>query len=271
MALIKRADVENYVRDAYVMDLNDLETRGRSLIDAAREEAEKILADAKKKREELLSTASAEGFEKGHEKGLADGTAKGMETGTQEARDLQTELLDQLSQMWITQLDAFEQQRDSMLAQARTQIVELGAMIAQRVTRRIVELDPTVVLNQMDAALSCVTEPTRLVLAVHPDDIEIAQAEIPKMIERFTRCEHAQVVTDATLERGSCVARTSGGGVIDASLTTQLDRILNAILPSDANATHIERIPMPTQRDKGTLETDIKSDQHEDDTQEDAA
>lgn len=271
MALIKRADVDNYVRDAYVMDLNDLESRGRSCIDAAHAQAAQILADAKKKREELLSTASEDGFTKGHAKGLEEGNAKGVEIGTQEARDLQMQLLDQLSQMWIAQLDAFEQQRDSMLAQARTQIVELGAMIAQRVTRRIVELDPSIVLNQMDAALSCVTEPTRLVLAVHPDDVEIAQQEIPKLIERFSRCEHAQVVTDTTLERGSCVARTSGGGIIDASLTKQLDRIINAILPMDSNATTHERIPMPNQQHTTVEHAEIESTDLQSDAQEDAA
>ena len=39
---------------------------------------------------------------------------------------------------------------------------------------------------------------------------------------------------DPKLERGSCIARTPGGGVIDASIRTQLDRIAEVLLPGDA-------------------------------------
>ncbi len=232
MGLIKRADFEDYTRDAYVMDLTDLEKRGRAVIDAANTQAQKILEDAQAQREKLIATAHQEGYEQGLREGIEKGHTDGSAAGIEEARAAQTQLLDQLTQMWATQLDAFDQHRDLMLEQARTQVVELGAMIASRVTRRVVELDPTIVVKQIEAALSSVTESTRLVISVHPDDIEHAQAELPALIERFSTCEHAQLITDATIETGSCIARTSTGGIIDASISTQLDRILDAMIPT---------------------------------------
>ncbi len=231
MGLIKRADVEQYTHNALVLDLQDLEKRGQAVIEAANAQAKEILRDAYAQRDRLVSNASDDGHNQGYKEGFEQGFAEGVAKGIEEARENQAQLLDQLSQMWIAQLDAFEQQRDTMLEQARTQVVELGAMIAQRVTRRVIELDPTVVLNEMQAILSSVTESTRLVLAVHPDDVELAQAQLPEMIERFVACEHAQVVTDSALERGSCVAQTTSGGIIDASITTQLNRIISALLP----------------------------------------
>lgn len=232
MGLIKRADIEEYTRDSYVMDLADLEKRGLALTQAANAQAERVLRDAHAQRDQLISSAiddgHAKGYKEGYEQGHADGAAKGIE----QSREDQAQLLNQLTEMWISQLDAFEQHRDTMLEQARTQIVELGAMIASRVTRRAIALDPRVVVGQIEAVLSSVTESTRLVLAVHPEDIETARAEVPKLIERFATCEHAQVISDASLERGSCVATTATGGVVDASITTQLDRILDALLPN---------------------------------------
>ncbi len=232
MGLIKRADIEQYTRDALVLDLHDLEKRGQAVIEAANAQANQILRDAHAQRDQLISSATNDGRDQGYKEGFEQGLAEGVAKGIEEARAAQAQLLDQLSQMWIAQLDGFEQQRDTMLEQARTQIVELGAQIAQRVTRRVIELDPSVVLNEMEAILSSMTESTRLVLAVHPGDIELAQAQLPKMIERFAACEHAQVVTDPSLEPGSCVARTPSGGIIDASITTQLDRIISALLPT---------------------------------------
>ena len=39
------------------------------------------------------------------------------------------------------------------------------------------------------------------------------------------------LVTDATVGRGSCVARTLGGAAIDASVATQLDRLVRELMP----------------------------------------
>ena len=233
MGLIKRADIEDYTRESYVMDLQDLEKRGRALIDAANTQAAQMIQQAQNERDRLVSSGEKLGFEKGYQEGIEKGIVEGREKGIQEARESQSELLNQLSEMWVSQLDAFESQRDAMIEEARTQMVQLAAMIASRVTRRVVELDPSVVMNQIEAALSSMTEPSRLVIRVHPDDAQAAQVELAKMIDRFASCEHAQVIADSKIERGSCIAQTKSGGVIDASIPTQLDRIIDAILPSN--------------------------------------
>ncbi len=231
MGMIKRADFEQYTRDAYVMDLADLEKRGRAVVDAANTRASEVLARANAERERLISTASDEGHQQGYEAGFAEGREEGVRRGVELARAAHELQLTQLTAMWTDQLDAFERQRDTMLSQARTQVIGLAAAIARRVVRRMVRLDPGVVLNELEAVLSSVTESTRLVISVHPDEAETVRGELPGLIERFACCEHAQVVTDPGLEPGSCVARTSGGGVIDASLPTQIDRIVDALLP----------------------------------------
>ena len=256
MGVIKRADIEDYTRHAYVMDLDDLEKRGRSVVAAANAEAEQILLAANAKRAELLESAEKDGLSKGEKAGYEKGYADGVTQGVEAARTDHNEVLAQLSEIWTIQLDAFENQRNEMISQARTQIVELAAMIAQRVTRRIVELDPSVVLNQIEAALSSITESTRLVLSVHPDDAEISQTELHGMIEKFAACEHAQVVTDPSLERGSCVARTATGGIIDVTISNQLDRILDAMLPEDSGQKGAGRIVIDSEQDDSGLNPD---------------
>lgn len=232
MGMIKRADLERHTRDAYVMDLRDLERRGSALVEAANSKAAQIISDAHNERESLIGTASQEGHSQGYTEGHAAGFAKGHEDGVKQAQAEHAQQLDLLLAAWSEQLELFERQRDSMLELARVQVVELAAAIAQRVVHRAVELDPAVVLQEVESVLSSVTESTRLVLSVHPDDAELVNTELPALIDRFASCEHAQVVTDPALPRGSCIARTPGGGVLDASISTQLDRIVSALLPS---------------------------------------
>lgn len=233
MGMIKRADIEGYTRDAYVMDLSDLEKRGNALIDAANTKATQIISDAQRERELLVNKAQEQGHAEGYEAGHREGYEQGLEQGVTQTRAEQSQLLEQLAAMWTEQLGYFEQRRDAMLEAARVQVVELAAAIAQRVVRRVIELDPSVVCDQLESVLSSVTENTRLIIRVHPDDAERVREELPKLVDRFASCEHAQVVTDPSLQSGSCVASTAGGGVIDSSIATQLDRIVSSLLPAE--------------------------------------
>jgi flagellar assembly protein FliH len=233
MGLIKRADIEQYTRDAYVMDLDDLESRGKAVVASANAEAESILAMAKAQRKKLLSTAQQEGYDKGQRDGYEQGYIDGVVNGVEDAKKDRSVVLDGLINIWSDQLDEFELKRDMMLAQARSQVVELAAMLAQRIVRKTIDVDATVVLSQMEAILSTITESTRLVISVHPDDIAVMQHSMEEMLEKFATCEHAQVVSDPSLIRGSVVASTTSGGIIDSSISTQLERVLEAILPTN--------------------------------------
>lgn len=264
MGMIKRADIEGYTRDAYVMDLSDLEKRGNALVDAASTKATQIIRDAQREREQLISSAQGQGHAEGYEAGHREGLSKGLEEGIAQARAKHAQQLEQISAMWTEQLGYFEQHRETMLESARVQIVELATSIAKRVIRRTIELDPSVVLDQLAAVLSSITETTRLVVRVHPDDAQLVRAELPGMVDRFASCEHAQIVTDPSLQPGSCVACTASGGIVDASISTQLDRIVRAILPGDHNPDRSQELD--EQRSKAS---ELRSDTE--DQQEDAA
>jgi len=256
MGMIKRADIEQYTRDAYVMNLSDLEKRGRSVIEAANSEAERIIRQAREERDRLISSAEKTGQEQGYTEGFAKGLQEGTSKGVEEARASTARQIADLEAAWSEQLALFEQTRSQMLEQARVQVVELAAQIAERVIRRSVELDPSLVLNELESVISSITESTRFVISVNPDDAELIGQELPAMIERFAQCEHAQIVTDPGLERGSCIARTPGGGVIDASIQTQLDRIINALLPESSVRVQEDPIGLPAQDEDPDREQD---------------
>lgn len=234
MGMIRRADLGQFAQNSYVMDLGDLGRCAEELIANARDEAARIVAEANTERDRLLATAEQEGRDAGYAEGFARGHAEGLEKGVAEARAAQQQAMQQAGSVWTAALDAFEAQRDAMIQAARTEIVHLAAEIAARVTRRAVDLDPATVLAQMEAVLGAITAPSRLVLRVHPDDLDLAGVELPAIIARFDLCRHAELAADASLARGSCVATTDQGGRIDADIERQLARIIAGLLPDDS-------------------------------------
>ncbi len=231
MALIKRSEAAQIARDAVAFDLGDLRREGDALIAEARARAAEIIAEAESERARLVNGSREIGYDVGYSKGLAEGITRGQEQGMARALEATSSALSSLAESWGLAIARFEEEREHMIAEARSDIVSLAALFAERVTRRAVALDASVVERQIEAVLRAVVRPTRLTIAVHPEDRAQAERALPSLIERLALSEHAELVDDASLDRGSCVARLAGGAVLDASVSGQIDRLVEAMLP----------------------------------------
>ncbi len=238
MALIKKIHAGNDVRSAVVLDLGDLKRQGDIIKSAARAEADRILAAARDQRDR----STAESVERGHREGFERGMREGHERGSAEGRDLArgeyAERLGAIEKAWSQQLEAFTAARERMLVEARLDIVRLAVRFAQIVTRKAVAADPAAAVSQLEAILAQLSSSTRLSVSVHPDDLEQLRAALPALSARLADAAHVELVADAALPRGSCIARTPRGAVIDASIETQLERLADAILhgPDEGSA-----------------------------------
>ena len=235
MALVRQSEAAVMTRDAIVLDLGDLRRQAQRLIDVARAEAVRIEQDAQSDRAEIIKGADKVGFEQGYARGLEEGHAAGLEQGTSKALAQIGGELQKLSASWATALDGFVQARERFLAEGQRDVVRLAALIASKVCKRQIELDPVIVAVQMAEVLALVLRPTRLQVACHPDDRELLTRALPTLAARTQHSVNIELVDDPTLSRGSCVARLAeGGGQIDASIDTQLQRIVDTLLPPAA-------------------------------------
>ncbi len=217
-------------RSALVLDLGDLKRQAEAVADATRRQADVIIAEAQAERERLLRGAKEEGRAAGHAEGLAAGLAEGREAGRAEALSQTKALVDALAQAWSGSLAAFEALRDGLLCESRADLVRLSVAIAERVTKRTIDADPRAAEVQLEAALRYVTDPTRLVIRVHPEDLASTRDVLPELVRRLSESCHTQVVPEPGLARGSVVVDTDKGRV-DASIDGQLDRLVEALLP----------------------------------------
>lgn len=233
MALIRQSDISKPVAQAIVYRLGDLVREGQSLREKTKSEADAMLAAARAERERLISTAREEGLRLGREQGYREGHEQGFAEGRQQAIAAVGAELKTLQANWLKTIDAFEASRDALLLEARTEVLRLACEIAELVVKRSVELKPDTIVDQVDAALAMVVRPTRVRLEINPGDKPLIDAALPALLARHANATHVDVTEDTSIPRGSATLRTLGGA-IDAQLSTQLARIIDAVLPRTA-------------------------------------
>ena len=236
MALLRNAQAQVAARDAVVLDLGDLKRQGDLIQAHAARRAESIIADAHKRRDELMASAAGDGHRAGYAEGYTEGLEKGFEEGRARAAKEHEDALAVLGGKWMEAIDEFEQQRGHLFVQARLDVLRLAIRLAEKVVKRSIEVDASIVGEQLEAVLSLLSRQTKLVVAVHPNDEGIVHEFLPALSTRFKGATHVELITDDSLARGSVVARTEAGAVLDASIDTQLERLALALLPAEHDA-----------------------------------
>lgn len=231
MALIKNAQADRLARDAIVLDLGDLARQGERILQQARDQAAQLLAQARAEAASLTEGAEARGFEQGRAQGLEEGHAEGSEAGRAEALAAVTIEAQAIISAWTAAMDDFEQKRAAMLLAAREECIALGIAIGHKVAHRLVQQDPTIVADQVRDALALLVKPTAAVIRINPDDRAIVDQLMPTIVQQVGASAHLSIMDDARLGRGGCVISVTGGE-IDASIETQLSRIVAALMPS---------------------------------------
>ncbi|MBS0196844.1 MAG: hypothetical protein JSR77_08805 [Planctomycetes bacterium] len=232
--MIRQAAAERVVRDAVVLDLGDLARQGEACRQRARAEAGAIVQEAKAERERLIRGAAEQGKAEGFAKGREQGIAEGREQGRRDALAERGAALDLLAKGWGESLAGFLAAREAALVEARRDVVQLAVLLAERIVKRAIELEPQRVADQVAAVLATLARPTRLRLRMHPEDEALVRESLPSVAANFNAAEHLEIVTDASMRRGGVIAETAGGGAIDATIRTQLDRMARALLPGHA-------------------------------------
>lgn len=239
MALIRNAQAATMARDAIVLDLGELSRQGDRILGQAKFQAQKILEKTQAECARLITDAEKIGLAQGEKRGYEAGFRKGQEIGTSQAREQVAQDLQRLAVAWADALEGFETVRVALLREAKLDVLRVALGVAERVTKRAVEMDEASAGAQLEAALGMITRASRLRIACSPDDAELLRQMTPALARKFSTMAHAEIVEDPKLSRGSVIVRTDKGEV-DASIETQIARICEALMP-DRDATALPR------------------------------
>ena len=233
MPVLKHQSAPTFVRDAIVLDMSDLRAQADRIRSVAEAEAQRILAEARAKAAELAVSAESEARQKGHEQGLKQGLEEGRKSGHAEALSRSAAQLTQIQKAWIDAAAAFDAQRDEMERQVADSVLKLALVFAEKVVRRTVLVDPQTIVRQLADAISYVLRPCDVKVSIHPDDRPALEQAMPQLLAGLTHLKHVQLVDDTTLDRGGCFL-AYGQGRIDATVDTQLRRLVEMMLPPGA-------------------------------------
>ena len=157
-----------------------------------------------------------EGRTKGHTEALAQSRAA----------------LEQLQKKWNELAAQWEENRAALEREARQGVLELGLALGEKLVQRIIEVDPTVIVDQLGAALEHVLKPLEVTVQIHAEDRPVLEEAMPGVMAQFPHLKGIHLKDEASVGRGGCQLRF-GQGAIDARVETQLRRIVELLLPSE--------------------------------------
>jgi flagellar assembly protein FliH len=227
MGLIKSS---NSPASLQPFSMRDIEAQARALLLRAQQQADQLLAEAQADAMRLRTEARVLGLEEGRAQGRAEGLAQGQQHGRQEARDAHAAELAQLVHALSNGLTEFDASRRDLEAGGLRDVVELAVAIARRVARRVGRLDPVVLTDNLRDAMKLVISESDLRIMLHPEQRQLLEQELPSLKLQWPALEHVELVDDPALLPGGCRIATRGG-MVDADLNTQLDRIVQDLLP----------------------------------------
>ena len=211
-------------------EMADIEREAQSLLAGAKRRAEAMVERARADAEAARREAHEQGLAAGRKAGHAEGHAAGLAEGREAAHAEHSERLSKL----IGQLDAtligFDEARVDLARRAVDEVPRLAVAVAERVTKRVGRFDPAVCKENAAAALRLVARSHDVELAVHPDDAAAIRDLLPDFGRRWPTLKHVALVEEDDLAPGGCRVRTAGG-LVDADLQTQLDRIAIDLVP----------------------------------------
>jgi flagellar biosynthesis/type III secretory pathway protein FliH len=107
--------------------------------------------------------------------------------------------------------------------------VSLALRIAEQAIQGALAVEPERVVDVVRGALRRLVERDRVLVLVHPDDLDLVREHADLLVAELGGIEHCGVEADRRVGRGGAVVRTTEGEV-DATFETKLERARETVL-----------------------------------------
>ena len=235
MALIKGHSAEHQTAQAVVLDLGDIRSQAEEILNQARAEADRLIAEANTQAQTIQEEAKTNGYRQGFDQGVAEGQQKGQQEGQTQALQASQEMFTQIQEAWIHAAGQWDKMRHEMISEAQQSLLKLSLLIAEKVVHRVQQVDHTIIEAQVQAAIDYVVRPCDVRVHICPDDRPHMEKVLPQLLKQLDDSQHVHLVDDPQIARGGCVV-DYGKGKIDATIDSQMQQVVESILPQTLNA-----------------------------------
>ena len=215
--------------------MRDIESQARVIVMRAQQEADKIVAESHLEGARIRQRSYDDGFAAGTQDGLKKGTEDGRVAGKTAAMNEHRAKLEQLIKTLSCTIEELDAARAALESSSASAVIKLAVAIARRVTKLQGSLDPSVMTENVLAAMKVAVHATDIRIAVHPSQKETLADALPTMKLKWPSVEHVELIEDDSLATGGCRIFTASGQ-IDADLEAQIDRVSGDLLPNQNGA-----------------------------------
>jgi flagellar assembly protein FliH len=159
----------------------------------------------------------------GYNQGYRDGLTKGQEDSRKTATTLDTVIADAV------------RQREQLLVDAKSRILDLVVQISKKVTFDAVTADPETTIKMISGVINTLIDRSRIVIKVNPDHLPMLEQQLDTFLTSSTSIKELRLEADPRVRFGGCFIETPTGD-IDARLESQLG-VIEDVIKSDGIVT----------------------------------
>ena len=178
---------------------------------------EAMVEERLKEFEDRFQKEKEEAYRAGFEDGRTEGLKEGQEQSGAEIDRFRSILKD------------LEAQWKDLFKNADLSLAELALAVARRIIGSAVEVRPEPVRQTVGECLTYLQDKSRLVIKVHPDDLEVVRRHRNDWLESLEGIEQLIIEGDPAIARGGCIVETPVGDV-DAQIEERLERLRVALV-----------------------------------------
>jgi flagellar assembly protein FliH len=222
-----RAEADGIIKEAEAAAFQEVKRKtdeGQALKREAQDEAEKIVAEAGKKAQEI-EDASRAAFEAERKDAEERGRIAGREAGFAEGKAE----VERLIQRMQTVLERAQDKRAEILAETEQEIIDLVLLISRKVIKVISENQRNMVISNVVQALRKVKGRGNIIIRINMVDLKLTTEHVKDFTQLVEGSKSLQIVEDSTIDPGGCIIETDFGE-IDARISSQLAELETKIL-----------------------------------------
>ena len=226
MGTVIKTDEQNprLIKRLETVTVGDHLGEAKLVLERSREQAEAFLEQKRREAVAIEKQAGERGYEAGFKRGYQAGTKAGYEAAFAEAKDRfereQAALVDALS----SAAREYDERKHDLYLAARQDVIDFAAMAADRVVRRIGNVDRAAVEAVVERALAIVSNKSDVQIRIHPKDRDTVERFAGRLAGELDASAHVRLIEDGDVAPGGCVVSTAGAEV-DATIDGQLEAI----------------------------------------------
>jgi flagellar biosynthesis/type III secretory pathway protein FliH len=194
------------------------------IISEAKQEAENLIEEARREAEEIKKTTQQEvekAKEEAYQTGLEQGREEGIDKGWQEVENL----IDRLSGCIVRVDQAIEDKLNNL----DEEVLELSSWIAEKIIKRELSLDKTIINDLVMRALEMLNGEKEITIRVNSSDLKLVRDNKDEFLKLGSNLDRIKLMLDSEIQVGGCIVETDFGG-LDATVKSQLEEISKKIL-----------------------------------------